>query len=570
MVNVLVALALAAALPVTKTETALPPSKSILTHITGADINGLRDHMCGAGPASAAIVNVKCPPWNAKGDGTTDDTAAIQAALSSLPAYTHTNPYLDLGTQGGGTIYVPRGKYKISAGLIVGGGVTLRGDGWGATVFHFVPTSPASFLSPDPAKKTVGNTYAAIKAADFAVFGENANARDGLYLADSTFSTVSRVMVGGFTRYGVYFGRVGESGPYYNRTEGMQVFNCGVNLMVDSLANVFTDVGSYLFHYGDYDAADYTVVVKGQKATFIGTSIEGRPNVAQVDDWASTTFVGNYSETRGAGAVPTRPFIQKHSATSEATNTAVVGALQKKIAFTAWAETETEATYYENFDPMTLAVGTPHFLPDVIPNPGKFGVYGWPWAGGDATLEWDTTKAFGNGRGSMKLSIVSGDVVSHAHTIPAAKLARYLGRRLYVTVSYYNQGATSVEPYLTGSSNAHEKYTYTNGVDFGNGWVSKVMDIPILSAVDDMVVVLRVRGAAGAAVNFTDLFAFLDGYDLIPYDRETRLQATEAPTTGTWAVGDRVVNSTPAVGQPKAWVCTVAGTPGTWVSEGNL
>jgi hypothetical protein len=45
---------------------------------------------------------------------------------------------------------------------------------------------------------------------------------------------------------------------------------------------------------------------------------------------------------------------------------------------------------------------------------------------------------------------------------------------------------------------------------------------------------------------------------------------TAAPTTGTWAVGDRVFNQTPAVGQPKSWVCTVAGTPGTWVSEGNL
>jgi hypothetical protein len=47
-------------------------------------------------------------------------------------------------------------------------------------------------------------------------------------------------------------------------------------------------------------------------------------------------------------------------------------------------------------------------------------------------------------------------------------------------------------------------------------------------------------------------------------------QTTAAPTVGSWAVGDRSVNSTPVVGQPKAWACTVAGTPGTWVSEGNL
>lgn len=51
---------------------------------------------------------------------------------------------------------------------------------------------------------------------------------------------------------------------------------------------------------------------------------------------------------------------------------------------------------------------------------------------------------------------------------------------------------------------------------------------------------------------------------------EASARATAAPVTGTWVVGDRVINSVPTVGQPKAWVCTVAGTPGTWISEGNL
>lgn len=43
-----------------------------------------------------------------------------------------------------------------------------------------------------------------------------------------------------------------------------------------------------------------------------------------------------------------------------------------------------------------------------------------------------------------------------------------------------------------------------------------------------------------------------------------------APTSGTWSVGDVCVNGIVAVGTPKGWRCTVAGTPGTWVSEGNL
>lgn len=37
-----------------------------------------------------------------------------------------------------------------------------------------------------------------------------------------------------------------------------------------------------------------------------------------------------------------------------------------------------------------------------------------------------------------------------------------------------------------------------------------------------------------------------------------------------WNVGDTATLYPPAVGSPKGWVCTVAGTPGTWVSLGNL
>jgi hypothetical protein len=37
-----------------------------------------------------------------------------------------------------------------------------------------------------------------------------------------------------------------------------------------------------------------------------------------------------------------------------------------------------------------------------------------------------------------------------------------------------------------------------------------------------------------------------------------------------WNQGDICYNLSVAIGQPKGWVCTVAGTPGTWVSMGNL
>lgn len=45
---------------------------------------------------------------------------------------------------------------------------------------------------------------------------------------------------------------------------------------------------------------------------------------------------------------------------------------------------------------------------------------------------------------------------------------------------------------------------------------------------------------------------------------------TKAPTQLAHVVNERVINSVPTIGQPKSWVCTASGTPGTWVSEGNL
>jgi hypothetical protein len=53
-------------------------------------------------------------------------------------------------------------------------------------------------------------------------------------------------------------------------------------------------------------------------------------------------------------------------------------------------------------------------------------------------------------------------------------------------------------------------------------------------------------------------------------NRYRQYYASAQPAAGTWSVGDRVFNTVPSVGQPKGWICTVAGTPGTWVSEGNL
>ena len=45
---------------------------------------------------------------------------------------------------------------------------------------------------------------------------------------------------------------------------------------------------------------------------------------------------------------------------------------------------------------------------------------------------------------------------------------------------------------------------------------------------------------------------------------------TAPPTVGTWTAGQFISNWTPAAGGTPGWVCTTAGTPGTWKAMANL
>lgn len=57
---------------------------------------------------------------------------------------------------------------------------------------------------------------------------------------------------------------------------------------------------------------------------------------------------------------------------------------------------------------------------------------------------------------------------------------------------------------------------------------------------------------------------------LLPYFSRQLLHHSAAPTTGTWAVGDIVLNNNPSAGGYIGWVCTTAGTPGTWKQFGAI
>lgn len=90
-------------------------AQAVTTHVSDGSVlaQTLRD--------KALAISVK--EYGATGDGTTDDTAAIQAAIDSLPL-------------AGGAIYLPAGTYKLSAAIAVRNALKLFGDGNSATVLY--------------------------------------------------------------------------------------------------------------------------------------------------------------------------------------------------------------------------------------------------------------------------------------------------------------------------------------------------------------------------------------------------------------------------------------------------
>lgn len=76
--------------------------------------------------------------------------------------------------------------------------------------------------------------------------------------------------------------------------------------------------------------------------------------------------------------------------------------------------------------------------------------------------------------------------------------------------------------------------------------------------------------AANVKTNYDANIDATNANDLELMGARTTLFGTAAPTTGAHSRGDICWNTTPSAAGVPGWICTAAGTPGTWNAMANL
>ncbi|HSX06510.1 MAG TPA: glycosyl hydrolase family 28-related protein [Candidatus Saccharimonadia bacterium] len=170
--------------------------------LTGTQANGLYVAL------GAQIISVKDPAYGAKGDGSTDDTVAIQAAITAA------------GTSH--TCFFPAGTYIISSPLNLLSGGSYVGSGWASTIKQKNGTNLTRLL------QWPSGTNTGCLMADLQIDGNRANNSSatcyGLYAFALQYSTFRNVRIQQVN--GDAWRLDGSTGGFANTTSTVHLNDC--------------------------------------------------------------------------------------------------------------------------------------------------------------------------------------------------------------------------------------------------------------------------------------------------------------------------------------------------------
>ncbi|HCA7079839.1 TPA: phage tail protein [Citrobacter sedlakii] len=357
----------------------------------------------------------------------------------------------------------------------------------------------------------------------------------------------------GFMSFGVkglnlddnYWERNGESGYPYAVPE-----NLNVKADIHLIANEFTLLP-------DVTKINDTVSIRGNQQTAIGYA-SSLPNQ---DGFIFTNYANNMTiennQLLDATKVNNLLVMYHNNLSSKVTNRLYLA-----------NNTVNSVGYIGSYDPATQSPDTAHLIDianrDLSVNYLDRNMLLWSAASGTTGTLVKTQNTYA---GNYSFLVTAGDRV-WSRTIDLNKSPELKGKFVWFGAWVNDQGSTSKLMFIVnGSGN-----TDPTPPSSGNGLWRYVSCGVYIDASDTAINVgVRNYGDGTVLINTPSLCMYGMPHNALSAVR-TQLYSSSVPTSGFWDVGERVINSSPAAGQPKAWTCNIAGGPGVYsfLSEGNF
>ena len=239
--------------------------------------------------------------FGAVGDGVTDNTDAIQAAIDSIDTY-KMSTYFKPSTSSGesAVIFIPSGKYIVKGSIRFKGGITFKGEGFNSIIQHR-PKYECNLFEADPEHFTYDICTLCVIWEDLTIEGDYdptndvGNSMIGIDLDQCGLTRINRCFIC-FFKTGIYSNcDENHPGGYYNVLTSSSLRSCKLSL--DLGVDQYTVTDTNIAIPPNNIAIDYGVKISGGGISITNCAVEGQVNKAlYYIAGPGTSINGGYSE----------------------------------------------------------------------------------------------------------------------------------------------------------------------------------------------------------------------------------------------------------------------------------
>jgi hypothetical protein len=548
---------------------------------------------------NSSSINVKT--FGAKGDGTTDDTLAVQNAILSLPWQRHANPVQSGYVNGGGTIYFPDGIYLITDTLLFSGSTRFTADEGLSAYIKFRPSSSKTLFKGNTSRysRTPANFWDFVTFEHIMFGGDLFSTGNSDICLDMTNVSRFRITRCYFEQFTTALYKAGTQG-YYHLIDQCEFYDNHTHIYDNGAQNPVVVLGGVFWNFElDFSGAgkpypDYLIYTKGVM-NFHGTALEPRTAIFDEDTFAcvycdlggTASFYGCYSESFYPLVSVDMDYAQNGQVHIDMNYPYAFPLIRTRNFLSSTADGPLPFRT-RNRPPIDMAMDPirTNLINNCNMQKGNYN-YGLGSGVGYTTVFDTSTKLFNN-----------LGVITTTFTAPAASpLVDLVSKTIQVSdigpydksvvnfaalIKTTNSGASSnttlrfqVQQLVDGTL----AYFYAIGpvIDYGNGWKLYTVSLKLFANIAPTIagnvsVIVKGNVATGTTgtIQVAGIFSYTGGWEPFPYPQNEEYSGASPPITGTWSVSDVFSNSAPVPGGTPGWVCTTAGSPGTWKAMANL